>query len=662
MLPAYCANASHPCDVEDTFLHYQVDPPTFNSAYGLASFCSRFGGCALFKGYPPGPSATGTSVNESRVPDAWNISWRLSNLSSSSVFNYSLAKALNSITLGGYVADYFGADIALFDARTRTDLFNTSQYFQVPTTLAHPRTPELAQTIAALSANASLQVNRSIRHAPNAVLPYYFRIVPFYSYILQYWNGIYFEVAYEFESRDPPSGASGRPHYFEVDFEPALNLSATSETTGLQVFYGTREWLGPSSDRGKTFLLSVYYVLAAPSWFFNYLDETWLFNSNGVALSNPTTALNFTQRTWFDAESYDVGAPTVNPLGKTDFLGQNGTSRAYLLDSGVDPSAKGPGNSNLTFRIYARNYQNAWVIAKIMPQYGTMADNSSFNISLNASYKPLYANGSFGPALSTLSIRNNEAFILVPCTESWSCSSWSACSSSSQTRTCTDDNACGTSISKPAETQSCSSSGGSGGSGGGGGGSSGGSGGGSSGSGGGSVATPSPTARATPVPTELPTPTIAFVSLPGLDLAAEEIERAKASGEDVRELEIGLQAARDLESQGQTQRALSLVQTIRLRAQALLLRSKSADGSRDSIYLVSGLVVVVLVAVSLYASSSLRKRPPVQPVSPSPPLPAFVAPSSILPLVSPSDNALPNAPNSPPLEKGTDAPLAVVKK
>lgn len=41
------------------------------------------------------------------------------------------------------------------------------------------------------------------------------------------------------------------------------------------------------------------------------------------------------------------------------------------------------------------------------------------------------------------------------CTESWSCSAWSACVSSSQSRTCTDANACGTTTTKPAEAQSC---------------------------------------------------------------------------------------------------------------------------------------------------------------------------------------------------------------
>ena len=45
------------------------------------------------------------------------------------------------------------------------------------------------------------------------------------------------------------------------------------------------------------------------------------------------------------------------------------------------------------------------------------------------------------------------------CTESWTCTAWSACSSGTQTRTCSDSNSCGTTTSKPAVTQTCGTSG-----------------------------------------------------------------------------------------------------------------------------------------------------------------------------------------------------------
>lgn len=45
------------------------------------------------------------------------------------------------------------------------------------------------------------------------------------------------------------------------------------------------------------------------------------------------------------------------------------------------------------------------------------------------------------------------------CTESWSCTVWSSCVGGVQTRTCTDANNCGTTVNKPAESQSCGTSG-----------------------------------------------------------------------------------------------------------------------------------------------------------------------------------------------------------
>jgi hypothetical protein len=41
------------------------------------------------------------------------------------------------------------------------------------------------------------------------------------------------------------------------------------------------------------------------------------------------------------------------------------------------------------------------------------------------------------------------------CTESWTCTGWSTCANSQQTRACTDNNDCETTNNKPSETQSC---------------------------------------------------------------------------------------------------------------------------------------------------------------------------------------------------------------
>jgi hypothetical protein len=48
------------------------------------------------------------------------------------------------------------------------------------------------------------------------------------------------------------------------------------------------------------------------------------------------------------------------------------------------------------------------------------------------------------------------------CTENWDCGSWSNCYNGQQTRTCTDKNNCGTSVSKPGTLRACAATGSSG--------------------------------------------------------------------------------------------------------------------------------------------------------------------------------------------------------
>jgi PGF-pre-PGF domain-containing protein len=49
----------------------------------------------------------------------------------------------------------------------------------------------------------------------------------------------------------------------------------------------------------------------------------------------------------------------------------------------------------------------------------------------------------------------SQAVTTPTCTESWSCGEWSTCANDQQTRTCTDANECGTSVSMPSVSQSC---------------------------------------------------------------------------------------------------------------------------------------------------------------------------------------------------------------
>jgi hypothetical protein len=65
------------------------------------------------------------------------------------------------------------------------------------------------------------------------------------------------------------------------------------------------------------------------------------------------------------------------------------------------------------------------------------------------------------PGFSVFTIGTSEGTpeIEEACTENWSCTDWSECVNATQARNCTDTNACGTTASKPEETQTCETAG-----------------------------------------------------------------------------------------------------------------------------------------------------------------------------------------------------------
>lgn len=79
-----------------------------------------------------------------------------------------------------------------------------------------------------------------------------------------------------------------------------------------------------------------------------------------------------------------------------------------------------------------------------------LVDPANGNFALQSS-SPARGAGTDGSDIGAYSYSS------ISCTESWTCGDWSACSSSTQTRTCTDANLCGTTAHRPAVSQSCDS-------------------------------------------------------------------------------------------------------------------------------------------------------------------------------------------------------------
>lgn len=118
----------------------------------------------------------------------------------------------------------------------------------------------------------------------------------------------------------------------------------------------------------------------------------------------------------------------------------------------VQPSTTG---SLLTGLIDIEPYEGKsqnFCITVVSGRIPSLRESASTSGCINISVQP-NPTGSFNIILES-SVGNGT--ILNPgCTENWQCGSWGTCTSSLQTRTCTDLNSCGTLANKPVEQQTC---------------------------------------------------------------------------------------------------------------------------------------------------------------------------------------------------------------
>ncbi len=140
----------------------------------------------------------------------------------------------------------------------------------------------------------------------------------------------------------------------------------------------------PTDPRTEMATLAYYYLLADP-------HSTFLDFYGGYA---PGTS--WTQH-YTAAVTYNVG----QPLGTWS-----------VLATGADPS-----NTALTYKVYQRSYGNALVLYKPLSYgsgvTGTTADATATTISLGGTYYILQNDGTLGPAVTSVTLRNGEGAILI---------------------------------------------------------------------------------------------------------------------------------------------------------------------------------------------------------------------------------------------------------
>jgi hypothetical protein len=145
---------------------------------------------------------------------------------------------------------------------------------------------------------------------------------------------------------------------------------------------------GSATDpRTQIAALAEYYLLADP-------QRTFLDPFGGSA---PATSWS---QHFFGAITYNVGQPK---------------GAWSVFASGTDPN-----NLNFGYRVYARQYDNALVLYKPLSStpngsaVGSLSDTTATTHALGGTYRALQADGTLGPVVTSVTLRNGEGAVLIP--------------------------------------------------------------------------------------------------------------------------------------------------------------------------------------------------------------------------------------------------------
>ncbi len=141
----------------------------------------------------------------------------------------------------------------------------------------------------------------------------------------------------------------------------------------------------PTDNRVRTGALAYYYLLADP-------DRTMIMFFGGYAPSAPWS------QTWIPAATVDVGQPT-------------GSMTTFA--TGADPE-----NPALQYQVFARQYSKALVLYKprsytLGKGTGTLDDATATTHQLGGSYRVLNGDGTVGPVVTQVTLRNGEGVVLL---------------------------------------------------------------------------------------------------------------------------------------------------------------------------------------------------------------------------------------------------------
>lgn len=377
---------------EDFILHYTEDtnvPLMGYTVKGWRAACSP-SSCT--------PAATATSQSESRVPGTADKTWSWWNLNDSRLVQYLAYQdtsfgAFTNPAINCYYFDsvpQYGLTLGALSF-TKTDV-----YPGIATDNNHPHITKLftwgndyINYIAATKSISLIPIVNITASSVNNVEPFKSLVENNYDWdFIENWS-VY---------TDSDSNLNGvAPTSYESDYDNDIVQIIAQTHAGEKRMVRGYQVIGHESDRGKIFVLANYYLINNANTYFSYQPF-------GL-----TTADEMPSKKWYNAIGYDIGQPKQNASGQADYAGNQNTTEHYQWATGADPA-----NGSKTYHILARRYDNALVLVKYRPSGSTYGDSSATVHQLDQAYFPLQADGTLGAAITQITLRNNEAAILIP--------------------------------------------------------------------------------------------------------------------------------------------------------------------------------------------------------------------------------------------------------
>ena len=402
--------AAHGYNPEDFYLHFREDVylPTWEGKVIVPGFPA-----GMVPGYNPGaPNASATQRSQSRVvgyfyaPSPTPLYF--ANITHPGYRQFLVERACGLLDGTHYFNQKFvrgPLDGVLFDEALYYPLFQegkldkSNEYWGIAMTDAHPYAAAYANLFPYMAQTLSPMVGETVDVMPNYGHVMYLNYPnPAATVVQTTTPWILGEVWLTNTGTASPTSGPNRCITYEKDYLNAVDDIVDQTRAGGRRVLGARDLSNGTlgTERGKLFTMGLYYLFHNPNTYYVY--ET-------IDQSNT----HVSQWAWNPAVSYNIGQATTIPPNKVDFEGRTGTREHYVYSSGKDPY-----NVALTYRVFARQFTNALVLVKMLPDGSVVDDRSITTHPLPGAFRPLRQDGTLGNITTEARIRNNEALILIP--------------------------------------------------------------------------------------------------------------------------------------------------------------------------------------------------------------------------------------------------------